>query len=100
MTAQEHGLMQIGAAVRAMVPPNLEAVIIVYPPGRPMAISSVMATTSPTPGQEQGAALARARAAAMCANWLRSLRRFWVALIASMTIMRLALRLMLESCLW
>lgn len=42
-TAQEAGLLLAAQYVRAIVPPQLEAVIIVYPPGDPAKISSVIA---------------------------------------------------------
>lgn len=46
MTAQEQGMLLVAAAVRSIVPPRLEALIIVYDPTKPDGISSVMATTA------------------------------------------------------
>ncbi len=66
MTAQERGMTAIAAVVRQMTPPQLEAVILFYPPQRPEQMSSIIATSDPqrmlAPAQEK--ALERARRAA------------------------------------
>lgn len=65
ITAQEHGLMMAAAAVRQILPPQLEAVIIVYRPKDPTGISSIMATAdTPRSGADQLNAVERGRVAA------------------------------------
>lgn len=58
--------MAAAAVVREIVPPQLEAVIIVYHPDRPKGISSVMAVCgNAAHGSQQIAAVARAKIAAL-----------------------------------
>lgn len=66
MSAQEAGLIRVACVVRQLVPPQLEAVIIVYQPGNPEdTMSSIMATCSDmTFGPDQFAAVERGKKAA------------------------------------
>jgi hypothetical protein len=64
MTAQERGMTAIAAVVRQMTPPQLEAVILFYPPDAPRKMSSIVATAEPDVTGKHPAVLKRARAAA------------------------------------
>lgn len=65
ISAQERGLATCAQIVRQIVPPELEAVIIVYPPGEPAKIASVIATAGGgSTGPQQVAAWQRSVLAA------------------------------------
>jgi hypothetical protein len=63
MTAQEQGLAIIATAVRQIVPPALDFVVIVFHPGMPTRISSVLyPDDTRTPLQQYEAAKEAAQA--------------------------------------
>jgi len=43
-SAQERGLRAIAATIGAIIPPSMEAVILIYHPSEPKDVSSVMVT--------------------------------------------------------
>ena len=64
LSAQHQGMLNLGSHVRALIPPRLEAVVIVYNPEDPTGISSVMAPVgNAVAGAQQLAALERGRIA-------------------------------------
>lgn len=65
MTEQEKGMMATATIVRQLVPPQLEVLMIIYPPGQPDKISSmIVAVESMRDGTKHGATLERAKKAA------------------------------------
>jgi hypothetical protein len=56
MTAQEKGMMMVGQAVRQLVPPQLDFVVIVYPPDGALS-GRISYTTSTTVGERASRAV-------------------------------------------
>lgn len=61
MSAQQEGMIKLAKVCRAIIPPQLDFVVVIYRPQGPIAMASCMARL---PYQDPAQALARAREAA------------------------------------
>lgn len=62
MTAQEQGLFEIAETVRAMTPPGLDFVVILYPKAGPVCARKIAYVTSTKVGAMEDSAMAAAAA--------------------------------------